>query len=591
MKTNIKNIFPVVFAGLFFLALVSVLKDRFGSPEIQEVKALARGHLSSVGSKEDLIDNFPTNIKQSVLSDEGDRILFLTEDGVFLWEEGAEQLNEIYKGTGSIAITLSGDGLNYAFLVNENNSLKLFVGEDGFPTEEIKVPGLNYAWNLEFNHFGDRLLLTPVNLPDREATKLLLSPKLLKFGLRSNSNLNNRETSNVREVEVVELKTTDNQETYSLGSGDVSRLNKNKSTVEKYKLSTRSNNFDFDSDGAADLISFASGSEIPVWRIMTTSGREGFTKVVSGRKGEMFTYRVGDNRGVPILGDFDGDGNIDFATFTPGFYGDVTDSKPNWQIYFSNSRARLGNRFTANKNQYLSVGWCVFNMVAMPADYDGDGKTDIACYEAETKKWTILFSSRGFNEGQASLRRKKASLDMQWGEVGAIPFTIDINGDGKNEIGYWLKQDGKLLWKIKTVSSNSRESVFEFGEAKDIPLVGDANGDGLDDAIVLNKKKGQWQIRFSGSDGKKIRTINWFLKAEPLFADFDGDGVDDPGFFIATKETTEPRWQFISSRIIGTAKDIKKIPSWTMMGRYTWGNDRELPQQVILRNHQRSVSY
>jgi hypothetical protein len=589
MKKNTKNLFSVIFVGIFFLASAFVLKDRFSSPEIQKVRALPQGDLSR--SDDIKVSNFPRDIKKSVLSDDGDRILFLTNEGVLLWEEGVEQLKEIYKGTEAKAIALSGDGLNYAFLVNENDTLKLFVGEDGFPIEQIEVGNLNHAWNLEFNRFGDRLLLTPANPADREATKLLLAPKLLKFSLRSNSNLNNRETSHFRNVEIVELKTTDNQENYSLGSGHVFRLNKRESKVEKYKVATKSNYFDFDGDGAADLISFASGSEIPVWRIMTTSGREGFTKAVSGRKGEMFTYRVGDNRGIPILGDFDGDGIIDFATFTPGFYGDVTDSNPNWQIYFSNSRARLGNRFSENKNQYLSIGWCVYNMVAMPADYDGDGQTDIACYEASTKKWTILFSSRGFNEGQASLKRKKASIDVQWGEVGAIPFTIDINGDGKSEIGYWLKQDGKLLWKIKTVSSNSRESVFEFGEAKDVPLVGDANGDGFDDAIVLNKKKGQWQFRFSGSNGKKIRTINWFLKAEPIFADFDGDGIDDPGFFIATKETTEPRWQFISSRIIGTEKDIKKIPSWTMMGRYTWGNDRELPQQVILRNHQRSVSY
>ena len=71
----------------------------------------------------------------------------------------------------------------------------------------------------------------------------------------------------------------------------------------------------------------------------------------------------------------------------------------------------------------------------MPADYDGDGRTDLAVYRTATSDWFVFGSTAGFNGG------------VQFGaaHLGDVPMPADYDGDGKADVAVYRPTTGEWL--------------------------------------------------------------------------------------------------------------------------------------------------
>ncbi len=87
----------------------------------------------------------------------------------------------------------------------------------------------------------------------------------------------------------------------------------------------------------------------------------------------------------------------------------------------------------------------------VPADYDGDGKADVAVFRPSNGTWYLLRSNQGFT-------------GYQFGILTDLPVPADYDGDGKTDIAVY--RDG--TWYLQR--STQGFTGVGFGAATDKPI-------------------------------------------------------------------------------------------------------------------------
>jgi WD40 repeat protein len=145
-------------------------------------------------------------------------------------------------------------------------------------------------------------------------------------------------------------------------------------------------------------------------------------------------------------------------------------------------------------------------------DFDGDSKTDISIFRPNVGEWWYLRSSDLDNRA------------LQFGQSTDIPVPADFTGDGKTDIAFWRNGE----WFVLRSEDDSFFS-FPFGTSGDIPAPGDFDGDGKADPTVFRPSEGVWYVSKT-TGGTDIIPFG-IAEDKPVVADYDGDGKDDIGIF------------------------------------------------------------
>jgi flagellar basal body-associated protein FliL len=158
-------------------------------------------------------------------------------------------------------------------------------------------------------------------------------------------------------------------------------------------------------------------------------------------------YQYGFSGGIPTPADYDGDGKADLSMFEPStarWY--ILFSSAKEPSYLKNSAIRKYD--STLKINYYQYGFS--DGIPTPADYDGDNKSDISIYDSKLFRWYIYFST---GEPKilkdASIKKYDSTLKInyyQYGFSDGIPTPADYDKDGKADIATYSDDEG--IWTV-----------------------------------------------------------------------------------------------------------------------------------------------
>jgi len=124
-----------------------------------------------------------------------------------------------------------------------------------------------------------------------------------------------------------------------------------------------------------------------------------------------------------------------------------------------------------------------------------------------------------------------AEIAFNFGQAGDLPVAGDWDGDGDSTVGVYRNGVFDLL-NTPTTTTGVADLVFTFGEVGDQPIAGDWDGDGVDTIGTYNSSTGVFLLGMSNNAGAATLNFAMGLPGDlPVVGDWNGDGTDTIGVY------------------------------------------------------------
>jgi hypothetical protein len=223
-----------------------------------------------------------------------------------------------------------------------------------------------------------------------------------------------------------------------------------------------------------------------------------------------------------VAADFNGDGRTDILVYDHDYFA-------KWY-----SDGGVNSTFLYEAFHQVGGGWTHFAMA--PADFNGDGRTDVLVYIPANGTFAKWYSDGGVNS--TFLYQAQQLIGGGWTNIAVAP--ADFNGDGRTDVLVYIPASGKFA---KWYSDGGVNSTFLYqashpsGWANVAVAPADFNGDGRTDVLVYIPANGTFAKWYSdgGVDATFLyQTVHYaggilgkWTNVVMVPADFNGDGRTD----------------------------------------------------------------
>jgi len=232
-------------------------------------------------------------------------------------------------------------------------------------------------------------------------------------------------------------------------------------------------------------------------------------------------------RGMPLVGDFNGDGRDEVGKFDPASSGFFLDDNGNNQWESGTDLQTTFAKFANTEGTAIPI----------VGDWNMDNADEVGLYSVENDQFLFDLNGNGAWDGTAG---GDAFLFIEPTAGPGVPIVGDWNGDGIDDVAkivdttYFIDSDGDRVWEASDVRSTFAGFATDF-----TPISGDWDGDGQDqigkyqpstDSFLLDSDA---NFAWGGPAADILLGIGQVFGAgTPMVCDFNGDGADDVGKFV-----------------------------------------------------------
>ncbi|MEJ6395938.1 FG-GAP-like repeat-containing protein [Gymnodinialimonas sp. 2305UL16-5] len=242
----------------------------------------------------------------------------------------------------------------------------------------------------------------------------------------------------------------------------------------------------------------------------------------------------------------------------------------------------FGGAWWADKEKYLD-------------DINGDGQDDLILFRGLDDMWSI-YTMLGNDDGTFGAVRTTSNTDFGgawWRDKEKI--IGDINGDGYSDIVAFVGLGGRdqihtMLGQADGTFGEVKTTQHTFGGAWWAPrekFIGDVNGDGFDDLVVLRGLDDLSQNLYTmlgtsdGTFGPVVGTSSflasaWWADKEKLLADINGDGFAD--LVVFSERDSHAQIHTLLGTADGSFGDLRT--TYTEFGATWWADKEKLADDV-----------